>query len=114
MRGSAQYAADELTGSDELVHVDASMDAEPVQHVEHVLSCDIAGCAFRIRATAEAGNRAVERSDAAFEGRVHVRYGLSVRIVKMTGKPLNRDVSCDRFENSLRARGCAGSDRIGD
>src|SRR6476661_9255450 len=80
-RRTSERATDEITCCDELVDVYAALDAQTVQHVQHVFGRDVARGAFRVRASAESCNRAVERRDTALERRVDVRYGLPVRVV---------------------------------
>src|SRR5687768_4864915 len=81
----ADRFADEVARGDQLVHVDAGLDTEAVEHVKHVFGRDVARRAFGVRTSAEAGDRAVESGDAAFERRVDVRDSLSVSVVEMAG-----------------------------
>src|SRR5690242_9653420 len=58
--GTIQHSADEIGGVEQAIEVDTGVDAQPVQHVDDILSGDIPGGAWRKRATAETGYRAVE------------------------------------------------------
>ena len=60
---ASKVAGNELAGLHHRVEVDAGVDAQSVHQVEHVLGGDIAGCAFRVRTSAEAGDRQLRLYD---------------------------------------------------
>src|SRR5690606_39455241 len=82
----ALTAADALPGDNQSLEVDAGVDAQAVEHVEHVLAGDIAARALGIGAAAKPGDRAVEHTDACQQAGIDVRQRLAIGVVEVPGQ----------------------------
>ena len=81
-----RHGADALAGGDQSIHIDAGVDTEAVEQVEHVLAGDVAGGALGVGTAAEAGHRAVEHVDAFLQAGVDIGQGLAVGVVEVPGQ----------------------------
>src|SRR5690606_13492227 len=85
-----QAAAHDALGDrarlDELVQIDAGGDAHAVQHVHQIFGGQVAGGARGVGAATEAGDRRVERVDAAFQPDQRVGQGRAARVVQVQGE----------------------------
>ena len=75
--------ADELTRIDELVQINAGLDAQALQQIDHVFGCHIAGCALGIRTATQTGDGGLEVPHPDLQRRERVAQRLTIGIVKM-------------------------------
>src|SRR5437763_10375237 len=92
VRLPTEEVADELAGVDQLVEVDAGLDAKPLQQVDDVLGRNVARRALGIRAAAESRHRGVVLPDAHLEARHRVGKRPAVGVVEVARHVVERIV----------------------
>ena len=110
--GAVERRRDEGACFHQLVEIDAGLDAEPVQHIDHILGCHIAGSTGRIRAAAKAGDRGIHHCDAHLQHRQQVGKSLAVGIMEMHGEMADVDLGRHGFDHALRLGRRADADGI--
>ena len=98
-RRMAKQPAHLVGGGEQLCHVDAGRNPHALQHVDHVLGCDIAGRAGRERAAAEPAGRAIDHANALLHPGVEIGQRLAVGVVEMHGEIGDRHGAGDRAQH---------------
>src|SRR5688572_10459114 len=113
VRFAVENAADPLAGCDRFSEVDASLDPEAVEQVQHVLSGHVSGRPFCIRTSTKAGDARVEARNAELEAGINVRCGHPVRVVKVAADLVQIVNGEHSVHYTFCVLGCACADRVG-
>lgn len=108
----ADGLGDPGAGGGKCLEVDAGLDAEAVEQVDHVFACHVARCPFRVGAAAEAGDGAVYHRNAFFQHRVEVGQRLAVGVVEVGGELGHGHLAAHRLEHALGLEGGAHADGV--
>src|SRR5262245_2925153 len=95
----AERAADELAGAKQLLEIDAGVDAQAVEHVDHVFGGDVAGGSLRVGAASQSRDRAVESLHPQLERGIDVGERLAVGVVIVPADPGHGDLAGDRLDH---------------
>ena len=85
-RGSSDGLGNERSGLDQLLEVDAGLNAHAVQHVDDVFGWNVSGGSGRIGASSKSGHAWIDDPDPEAEGRQDVAQGLAVGVVAVNSQ----------------------------
>jgi len=89
-QAAARDRLGDAAGFDQLLEVDAGLDAQAVQHVDEILGREVARGTRRVRAAAEASDGGVEVADPLVQADERVGEGRAPRVVQVQGELVRR------------------------
>src|SRR6185295_9208770 len=104
--------ADPASDTYKLVEIHAGLHPEAVEHVDHILGCDVARSACGIRAAAQARDRRVEGAHAELERCIDIRERLAVGVVVMACQLFNGYPLRAGLDHRLGLPWRSGADRV--
>src|SRR5579884_1627863 len=114
LRVPTQCIGDHPTGFSELLQIDAGFNAHAVQHIDKILSSQIAGGAGGIRTTTQTGNGTVNDGNSKLQAGQDIGQGLTVGVMKMDREIRNWHALCHGLDQTLRLARGSDADRIAE